>query len=167
MKQERRDGENVQVLDEIETNKARNALEEFLVCLGTYCPENFMHTVLQESTSYTWVMNRVKETFNLDTRGASFLAGCDIKVDFGEDGQTYQQAYQAVKEFYCSSLLKKGDKFKGKALDKDEPLTPFGENILVEKWSCRPGAAFSMMTGQIWQTISGRFASKWKPCYRK
>ena len=127
-------GDVVAVPDEVETNKARNALEEFLVCLGTYSPENFIHTILHESTSYTWVLEKLQDTFNLNTRGVKFLAGCDVKIDTGEDGQTHQQIFQAVKEFYCSSLLKKGDKFKGKPLATDEVLTPFGENILVEKW---------------------------------
>ena len=44
--------ENTQETDEIETNKVRTALEDFLTCLGTYCPENFMFTVIKEATSY-------------------------------------------------------------------------------------------------------------------
>ena len=46
-----RDGNN-QEPDEMETNKVRTALEDFLTCLGTYCPENFMFTVIKEATSY-------------------------------------------------------------------------------------------------------------------
>ena len=30
--------------------------------------------------------------------------------------------------------MKKGEKYKGIVLDRDEVFTPFGENILVEKW---------------------------------
>ena len=123
-----------EVADDIETNKCRNALEEFLVCLGTYSPEHFMYTVIQESTSYEWVLKRIQETFNLNTKGVRFLAGCQLKTGDGEEAQTHQQKYQAVREWCCSSLLKKGDRYKGKALDKDEVLTPFGENIIVEKW---------------------------------
>ena len=63
------------ILDEEATNKNRTALEEFLVCLGTYCPDNFMHTVVRESTSYAWVMDKIKTTFNLNTKGLGFLAG--------------------------------------------------------------------------------------------
>ena len=122
------------VMDEDATDKMRSALEGFLVCLGTYCPDNFMHTVVQECTSYNWVMNKLKSTFKLETKGLGFLAGGDIKIDFTEEGQTYQQGFQAIKEFYCDSLLKKGAKYKGTTLVKNEPLSPLAENMLVEKW---------------------------------
>ena len=93
-----------------------------------------MYTVVNKSTSYNWVMNKIKSTFKLDTKGLGFLAGGDIKIDFGEDGQTYQQGFQAIKEFYCSSLLKKGAKYRGAVMEKNEPLTPLSENMIVEKW---------------------------------
>ena len=118
--------ENTQETDEIETNKEGTALEDFLTCLGTYCPENFMFTVIKEATSYEWVLRRIHETFQLDNRGVNFLAG--------EEAQTFQQRFQAFHEFYSSSLLKKGELFEGKPLDKDETLTPFGKNVIVEKW---------------------------------
>ena len=116
------------------TNKMRNALEEFLVCLATYCPDNFMHTVVSESTSYSWVTDKLKATFKLNTKGLGFLAGGNLKIDYGEDGQTLQQGFQVFKEFYASSLLKKGDKFRGKIRDTNEPLTPLTENMIVERW---------------------------------
>ena len=127
-------GAAIEVPNENETNKIRTALEDFLVCLGTYCPENFMFTVIKEATSYDWVLRRIQETFNLDNRGVSFLAGCKVKTEAGEEGQTHQQRFQAFHEYYSSSLLKKGEIFEGKPLDKDEVLTPFGKNIIVEKW---------------------------------
>ena len=122
-----------QVIDEDKTNEARSALEEFLRCLGTYSPEHYMGTVMQEATSYQWVLDRIQESFNLNTKGVQFLSGCPVKADSG-DGQTHQQLFQAVKEHFSSSLMKKGEKYKGTVLDKDEVFTPFGENILVEKW---------------------------------
>ena len=94
-----------------------------------------MHTVVQESTSYSWVLDRIRETFNLNTKGVAFLTGSKMKLEIGgPDGITFQQSYQARKEFYCSNLLKKGDKCKGKVLAHDEVLTPFGENIIVKEW---------------------------------
>ena len=121
-------------IDVTATDKARAALQEFLVVLGTYAPENFMHTIINESTSYNWVLEKIKTTFSLNTKGLGFLAVGDLKFDIGDDGQTYQQVYQAIKEFYCSSLLKKGDKHEGQPLDKNEPLTPLCKNFIVEKW---------------------------------
>jgi hypothetical protein len=123
-----------QIPDDVTTDRLRASLSDFLVCLGTYGPENFMHTVVQEATSYNWVIDRIKATFKLDTKGMGFLAGSDLKIDYGEDGQTYAQGLQATREFYCNSLQKKGTKYKGKELDKNEPLTPLGENFIVETW---------------------------------
>ena len=143
--------------DETETNKVRNALEEFLVTLGTYCPENFMFTVVQESTSYEWVLKRIQETYNLNTKGVRFLAGCGLKSGDSDEPQTHQQRYQAVREWSCSSLLKKGDMFKGKALDKDEVLTPFGENIIVEKWL---DGTHDQLKGHIMQTRGSLFTEE-------
>ena len=120
--------------DDVITDRLRASLSDFLVCLGTYGPEHFMHTVVQEATSYNWVIDRIKTTFKLDTKGMGFLAGSEIKIDYGEDGQTFAQGLQATREFYCNSLQKKGTKYKGKELDKNEPLTPLGENFIVETW---------------------------------
>ena len=94
------------VPDDDKNNKVRSALTEFLTCLGTYCPEHFMHTVVQESTSYSWILDRIRETFNLNTKGVAFLTGSKMKLEIGgPDGITFQQSYQARKEFYCSTLF--------------------------------------------------------------
>ena len=68
------DGQGARIPDEQATNKARAALESFLVCLGTYCPDNFMHTVVQESSSFNWVLEKIKKTFKLETKGLGVLA---------------------------------------------------------------------------------------------
>ena len=122
------------ILDQEATNKTRLALESFLVCLATNCPDHFMHTVVQESTSYDWVMNKIKSLFKLETKGLSILTGADIKIDFTEEGQTYAQGLQALREFYSDSLLEEGALYKGKPLVKKEPLSPLAENLIVEKW---------------------------------
>ena len=121
-------------INEEATNAARASLAEFLNILGTYAPADFMHTVVYESTSYNWVLDKIRTTFRLKTKGLGFLAAADLKFDFVEDGKTYQQCFQSIKEFYCSALLKKGDKFEGKILDKNETFTPLSKNFIVEKW---------------------------------
>ena len=67
------DGEDV--LDDDATDTTRSNLSEFLSTLGGFCPENFTHTVVFESTSYNWVMDKIKITFKLDTKGIGFLTG--------------------------------------------------------------------------------------------
>ena len=123
-----------QGIDENATNDMRSALQEFLDCLAAFCPEHYYTMVQTESTSYNWVMERIQEDYNLDSRGVRFLAGCDVKFSSSDDNLTYQQKFQANKEFYMSSLLKQGHLYKGIPLTHDEVLTPLGDNIIVEKW---------------------------------
>ena len=85
------------VLDKEQTNKVRSALEDFLVTLGPYALEHFLYTVINEATSYKWVLNRIKTTFRLNTRGVSFLGLDNMNLTFVEDGITYQQGFQAIK----------------------------------------------------------------------
>ena len=51
-----------------------------------------------------------------------------------DENLTYQQKFQAIKEFYMSSLLKQGHLYKGTPLTHDEVLAPLRDNIIVEKW---------------------------------
>ena len=151
-KTEVRGGQTVTLadVDDAATNKARAALAEFLSILGIYCPKDFMYTVVYESTSYNWVMDRLKTTYNLNTKGLGFLAASDLKFDSADDGQTHQQMYQALKEFYASALMKKGDKFEGKPLEENETLTPLAKNFIVEKWldAIHPGLKSHVRTSR-------------------
>ena len=121
-------------VDQAATDKMLAALQEFLLTLGSCAPEDYVFTVTNESTSYNWVMNKIRVNYNLNTKGLGFLGGSELKFDIGEDGKTYQQIYQALKEFYCSSLLKEGDIHEGQPLSRNETLTPLGKNFICEKW---------------------------------
>ena len=116
------------------TDKARAALADFLITLGSCAPEDFMHSVVYESTSYDCVMANIKTTYRLDTKGLGFLAANELKFDIGEDGSTHQQVYMTLKEFYCSALLKQGAIHEGLPLERDEVLTPLAKNFITEKW---------------------------------
>ena len=85
------------IINKEATSTTRLALESFLVCLGTYCPDNFMHTVVQESTSYNWVMVKMKMIFKLETKGLGFLTGEDIKIDFTEEVQALSQSGKSLR----------------------------------------------------------------------
>ena len=121
-------------LDVAATDKARAALADFLITLGSCAPEDFMHSVVYESTSYNCVMENIKTTYRLDTKGLGFLAANELKFDIGEDGSTHQQVYMTLKEFYCSALLKRGAIHEGLPLERDEALTPLAKNFITEKW---------------------------------
>ena len=86
-------------VDDDATNKVRASLQNFLTCLAVNCPPGFMETVMRESTSYQWVINKVKATYNLNTRGENFLEGSNLKFEYGPDFN-YYQGWMHIKEDY-------------------------------------------------------------------
>ena len=89
-----------------------------------------MDTVIRESTSFKWIEDTIKKTFNLTTTGESFLDGINIKFEF-DNSFTYQQAWMMIKDHYISSLLPAGSKCMGKILTTDETLTPLATKVIV------------------------------------
>ena len=120
-------------VDQNATNKLTSSFRDFLAAVAANCPTGFTDTVIRESTSFKWIENTIKKTFNLATTGESFLDGINIKFEF-DNSFTYQQAWMMIKDHYISSLLPSGSKCMGKILTADETLTPLATNFLVEKW---------------------------------
>ena len=93
------------------TPDIKAAFSDFLTCLSTFSPVGFGETVKRESTSFNWVIDLIKDTFNLKTRGEHFLCLDDIKFDFS-GGFTYQQAFMELKDFVCAGLLSETNRFE-------------------------------------------------------
>ena len=89
--------------------------------------------MIRESVSFEWILERIKKTFKLSTKGESFLDGLDIKFEFDESF-TYQQAWMMLKNKYVSSLLQKDDICMGEKRDNKEVLSPLAMNFLVREW---------------------------------
>ena len=77
MRRNRETGKLIQSpeVDPDATQAEVDLFKDFLTTLGTYCPDHFSDTVYMESTSYSWVLDRIKETFSLTTKGLGFLQG--------------------------------------------------------------------------------------------
>ena len=119
--------------DAPKTNKLRSAFKDFLTSVAVSCPTGFTETVQRESTSWKWIIDEIKNTFNLNTRGEQFLAGNDIKLEF-DANFTYQQGYMYLRDFYSSSFLEKGKLYKGKVTTEKEKMSPTTEFFIIEKW---------------------------------
>ena len=115
------------------TTKLRNDFKNFLTCVATHCPTGFMDTVMRESTSFTDIVGKIKTTYGLDSRGEKFLSCMDIKLEFSSSF-TYEQGYMVVKDFFVSSLLPLGARFKGRALPAAEVLSPLAENFIMKEF---------------------------------
>ena len=127
----KREGDRI-VTDIEKSEELQANFLDFLTFVATHCPSGFMSMIMRESTSFEWIMKQLQTTYDLDTKGEHFLAGNSLKFEFNSSF-TYQQAFMMTKDFYINSLLKKGTMFKGKALAKNEELTPLAENFIVEK----------------------------------
>jgi hypothetical protein len=119
--------------DATATNALRATFQDFLTCVATYAPAGFTDTIIRESTSFNWIIDLIKTTFALETKGENFLALDDMKFEF--DGNfTYQQGYMEVKDFVCASLVKKGNPFEGKPAPANEILSPSTKNFIVKEF---------------------------------
>ena len=117
------------------TNKLRADFQDFLTCVATYAPAGFNDTIVRESTSFLWIIDLIKTTFGLETKGENFLAIDDINFDFDGDGAIpYLQAYMETKDFVCASLIKKNDIFEGKPAPTNEVLSPTTKNFIMKEF---------------------------------
>ena len=122
------------IQDDNKTQDLRDDFANFLTCVATHCPPNFFSTVMEESTSYQWIIDMIERTFNLQTKGEHFLRGTEIKVEYGPEGSTYGQGYMQYLDFYRNTLLKTGDRYQGVARTSNEELTPLAKHFIIEKW---------------------------------
>ena len=89
--------------------KLRSDFANFLTCVATHCPTGFINTVMRESSSFANIL------------------------EFS-DSFTYEQGYMQVKDFFMSSLLPQGARFKNRILDAAETLSPLAENFKMKEF---------------------------------
>ena len=116
--------------DDAATNELRATFQDYLTCIATYAPAGLNDTIIRESTSFNWVIDLIKTTFDLEAKGENFLALDEMKFDF--DTVTIHQAYMEVKDFVCAGLIKKGDPFEGKIAAVNEVLSPSTKNFIMK-----------------------------------
>ena len=120
---------NNEAMEETKAN-----FEDFLTCLATHTPHNFFQMVMQKSTSFNLIFNKIYETFNLKTKGEHFLCGVDIQIECGEDASMYWQGWMQFKDFYTVTLLKVNDVWQGAAMPENERLSPLATNFIIKEW---------------------------------
>jgi hypothetical protein len=126
-------------VDEEATNKLIGDFHDFLTSVAANCPTGFTDTVIRESTSFSWIVEHIKKTFKLITKGENFLDGINLKFEYDENF-TYAQGWMSIKDHYTSSLLPANSTCMGKVLTTKEILSPLAANFLVREWlvSCDP-----------------------------
>ena len=99
--------------------KLRADFSNFLTCVATHGPSNFIDTIMRESTSFRGIIETIKRAFGLTSHGEKFLSILDIKLEFSEIF-TYEQGYMVVKDFCMQALHPIGKNFKGRAATTKE-----------------------------------------------
>lgn len=114
------------------TNRLRAELQELLSLIGSYSPEGLFRPITQESSNLRWVLDTIKNTFNLHTRGENLVAG--LCMTYSKSEETYQQFYMRLRSFHMESLLPVGTFFKGRQLAAPESISPLAEAMIVNMW---------------------------------
>ena len=117
----------------VETTNLVGEFHDFITTVAANCPSGFTETVIRESTSFSWIVEHIKKTFKLVTKGENFLDGLDLKFEFDENF-TYSQAWMTIKDHYISSLLPSNSRYMGKVLNSKEVVSPLAMNFLVREW---------------------------------
>ena len=113
--------------------KLRNDFANFLTCVATHCPTGFMDTVMRESVSFKNIVEQIRTTYSLDSKGEKFLSIMDIKLEFSPSF-TYEQGWMLVKDFCMASLLSVGSIYKTKTLTEAETISPLAENFMMKEF---------------------------------
>ena len=125
--------------DATETKKLRDSFKDFLAAIAANFPTGFTDTFVRKSTSFKWIEEKIQKTFNLTTKGESFLDGLNLSFKF-DDSLTHSQAWMMLKDQYYSSPLPEGSKYMGKILPAKETISPLAMNFLV---------SLSLVTGGV------------------
>ena len=88
---------------------------------------------MHELTSFQKIVEQIKITYGLQSKGEMFLNCLDIKLEFSEKF-TYEMGYMKLKDFFTSSLLPAGSTFKTRVLNATEVLSPLDEIFIIKEF---------------------------------
>ena len=107
----------------------RATLNSLLTTIAAYCPEGLFKTVLADSTSITWIRNRLIKVCNIESNGRHLPKILNIKYGKGEESPA--AFYERVKSSFLDSLMPAGTHFHGVPLASQETLGPTLESMIV------------------------------------
>ena len=111
----------------------REHLEDFLHILASKAPEGMYSTITKEATSMTWVFNRIKTAFRIQSKGVDLCYAMDSGFD-PETDDSYDVAYMKMKDKFEDLLSPSTTRYHGEALETDETLTPLAESMITIQW---------------------------------
>ena len=113
--------------------KRRKQLNNFITITAGCCYKDHYMTIIEQSTSFNWIWNELKNIYQIVHVGKDFLNIVDIKFDANSMSAT--TVYNAYRSKIMENLKPKGTTVKWKSsmvLQSSEVLTPtFEDHILL------------------------------------
>ena len=118
---------------ELDLAKRRKQLNNFITITAGCCYKDHYMTVIEQSTSFEWIFNELKNIYQIVHVGKDFLNIVDIRFDASTMSAT--SVYNAYRSKIMENLKPKGTKVKWKnnfMMQSQEALTPtFEDHILL------------------------------------
>lgn len=107
----------------------RATLNSLLTTIAAFCPEGLFKTVLTDSTSISWIRNRLVKVCNIESNGRHLPKVLNIKYNRGEESPA--AFFERIKSNFLDSLVPAGTFFHGAPLHSQETLSPTFESMIV------------------------------------
>ena len=107
----------------------RANLNSLLTTIAAYCPEGMFKTIIVDSTSITWIRNRLIKVCNIESNGRHLPKVLNITFNKGEESPA--AFYERIKSTFVDSLMPAGTMFHGTPIVFHETLHPTFESVIV------------------------------------
>ena len=107
----------------------RANLNSLLTTIAAYCPEGLFKTILVDSTSISWIKQRLIKVCNIESNGRHLPKALNISFNKGEESPA--AFYEKVRSTFIDSLMPEGTMFHGVPLTSQETLSPTFESVIV------------------------------------
>ena len=114
-----------------------DTVDSILLKIATYGPKSIFQDIINRSTSFKYIWNAVRRVAGCPSQGAKLIQYIYVKNSFDPSNTaSFNDHYWKMRDIRISCLLSvdSGIKFDGKALEKDEELTPSVECQIVVDW---------------------------------
>ena len=116
--------------DEVELDKRNRDLDLFLSLIAKTVSQPHYPIIMENSTSLDWIYNKLREDYDIQTKGIHFLNILDLKYD--ESKMQPMGFYNQYRTIILNNLAQVGDtiEYKGKVMESKETLGPTSEDLI-------------------------------------
>ena len=123
--------------ERLTAQKKMDICDDIVQRIVTYGPKSIYIDITERATSYKIIFDSIKRVCGFPVPGAQLIQYVRTRSSFDKTGtESYNDFYWRLRDEKIASLMKvaSGVKFRGKALERDEQITPMLENQVVCDW---------------------------------